>query len=259
MNDESAGPDGSPGPFHAGAGGRGSSGDSGQPGASGHAAGSSPAGAGGRGSPGDFGVSGGPGASGGAAALPVTPPGAASGAQHPGAGPAFDVDQLAGLVYERLSDRLGHRGARPGDMPPVEEAIALREQAPELYDLWLRIAQERAETGNYVQRAPYEVPERLAQSGRPRALSALLVVLAFCGYLAWLGGPGPYIAGLIAVLDLIVMLGLFFGLRPEHLSSDPRHPRRRRLTLSACGRLRPTSAPGRRRRRPARAATAPSG
>ena len=79
-----------------------------------------------------------------------------------------------------------------------------------------------------MQRAPYEVPERLAQSGRPRALSAMIVVLGFCSYLAWLGGPGPYIGGLIAILDLLIMLCLFFGLRPDQLSETGR-PRKRRL------------------------------
>jgi hypothetical protein len=100
----------------------------------------------------------------------------------------------------------------------LDQAITLREQAPELYDLWLKIAQEKAATANYVDRAPYEIPERLAQAGRPRALGALIVVLSFCGYLAWLGGPGPYIGGLIAIIDLTAMLGIFFGLRPDRLS-----------------------------------------
>ena len=103
----------------------------------------------------------------------------------------------------------------------LDQAITLRDQAPELYDLWLKIAQEKAATANYVDRAPYEIPERLAQAGRPRALGALIVVLSFCGYLAWLGGPGPYIGGLIALVDLAAMLGIFFGLRPDRLS-EPR-------------------------------------
>ena len=123
-----------------------------------------------------------------------------------------------------------------GGIPSVEQAIALREQAPELYDLWLRIAQEKAATASYVERAPYEVPERLAQSGRPRALGALIIVLSFCGYLAWLGGPGPYIAGIIAILDLGVMFGMFFGLRPERLpeaSRLDRGDRRERRLLAA--------------------------
>jgi hypothetical protein len=109
----------------------------------------------------------------------------------------------------------------------VEQAIALRDQAPEMYDLWLRIAQEKAATASYVERAPYEVPERLAQAGRPRALGALVIVLSFCGYLAWLGGPGPYIGGLIAILDLGIMFGMFFGLRPERLPDAGRLPHRR--------------------------------
>lgn len=109
------------------------------------------------------------------------------------------------------------------DTPAADQAVALRDQAPELYELWLRIARERAATANYVERAPYEVPERLAQAGRPRALGALIIVLAFCGYLAWLGGPGPYIGGLIALVNLGAMVGIFFGLSPERLSG--RRPR----------------------------------
>ncbi len=86
-----------------------------------------------------------------------------------------------------------------------------------------------AATENYVDRAPYEIPERLAASGRPRALGALIIVLSFCGYLAWLGGPGPYIGGLIAVLDLGAMFGMFFGLRPEGLPDTKRADRKRLL------------------------------
>jgi hypothetical protein len=146
----------------------------------------------------------------------------------------------AAEIADEVMDRIGrHVPGQPGQQaanPSIEQAIALREQAPEMYDLWLRIAKEKAATANYVERAPYEVPERLAQSGRPRALGALVIVLAFCGYLAWLGGPGPYIAGLIAILDLGVMFGMFFGLRPEQLP-DPqereRRPQQRRRRLLA--------------------------
>lgn len=169
---------------------------------------------------------------------PATRPSAhpATTAPPDGTAPPLDIDQIASQVYERIGDKLDHRPDPAQDTPPAERAIMLRDKAPELYDLWLKIAQEKAATSNYVQRAPYEVPERLAQSGRPRALSAMIVVLAFCGYLASLGGPGPYIGGLIAVLDLLVMLALFFGLRPDHLTESGR-PRKRRLIRAApCGR-----------------------
>jgi hypothetical protein len=174
----------------------------------------------------------------GTAAAPPAP--SAGRAAGPGAtappdatAPPLDIDQIASQVYERIGDKMDHRPDTDQDTPPAEQAIMLRDKAPELYDLWLKIAQEKAATSNYVQRAPYEVPERLAQSGRPRALSAMIVVLAFCGYLASLGGPGPYIGGLIAILDLLVMLALFFGLRPDHLTDSSR-PRKRRLIRGTC-------------------------
>jgi hypothetical protein len=148
--------------------------------------------------------------------------------------------EIADAVLDRIGDKVADGRKATDSRPPqadivsVEQAIALREQAPEMYDLWLKIAKDRAATANYVDRAPYEVPERLAQSGRPRALGALIIVLSFCGYLAWLGGPGPYIGGLIAILDLGVMFGMFFGLRPERLpdpqETERRPPPRRRLT-----------------------------
>lgn len=154
----------------------------------------------------------------GSAGLAAEPPASAG----PGS-PGLDLDRLASLVSERMAEP---------EIPSAEQAVLLREKAPELYDLWLRIAQDKAETDNYVHRAPYEVPERLAHSGRPRALGAMIVVLAFCGYLASLGGPGPYIGGVIALLDLLIMLMLFFGLRPEHLAETGRARKHR---LSACG------------------------
>jgi hypothetical protein len=174
------------------------------------------------------------GATGAGPAVPA-PASSAGPAAHPagtappdGTTPPLDIDQIASQVYERIGDKMDHHPDTAQDTPPAEQAIMLRDKAPELYDLWLKIAQEKAATSNYVQRAPYEVPERLAQSGRPRALSAMIVVLAFCGYVASLGGPGPYIGGLIAILDLLVMLALFFGLRPDHLTDSGR-PRKRRL------------------------------
>jgi hypothetical protein len=59
-------------------------------------------------------------------------------------------------------------------------------------------------------------------------------VLSFCGYLAWLGGPGPYIGGLVAILDLAAMIGVFFGLRPDRLA-EPRQPGRKPLAPPIVG------------------------
>jgi hypothetical protein len=142
--------------------------------------------------------------------------------------PPAQNNQAAGLQAEPAAPE-------QATLTSVEQTIALREQAPEMYDLWLKIAKDKAATANYVQRAPYEVPERLAHSGRPRALGALVIVLSFCGYLAWLGGPGPYIGGLIALADLIVMFGMFFGLRPERLPDQQDTPESQRRLLACPG------------------------
>ena len=141
-----------------------------------------------------------------------------------------DVDRIANIVVARIENKLEQHLHLPMEMPSVEQAEALREKAPELYHLWLRIAGQKADTESYVERAPYQVPERLARGGRPWALGALLIVLAFCGYVASLGGAGPYIGGIIAALDLIAMLGLFFGFRPEDASSLSKRRRNRSLS-----------------------------
>ncbi len=84
-----------------------------------------------------------------------------------------DVDRIANIVVARIENKLEQHLHLPMEMPSVEQAEALREKAPELYHLWLRIAGQKADTESYVERAPYQVPERLARGGRPWALGAL--------------------------------------------------------------------------------------
>ncbi len=104
---------------------------------------------------------------------------------------SVDVDRIANIVVARIENKLEQHLHLPMEMPSVEQAQALREKAPEIYHAWLKIAEDKALTESYVERAPYEVPERLARSGRPWAFGALFLVLAFCGYVASLGGAGP--------------------------------------------------------------------
>lgn len=125
------------------------------------------------------------------------------------------VDQLASLVFAKIENRLEHHLHTQMEMPSAEQAKRLREDAPEVYKAWIDIARQKADTEAYIQRAQYEVPERLARTGRPWGLVALVCVLGFCAYLASLGGAAVYLAGVVAALDLVAMMGLFFGFRPE--------------------------------------------
>ena len=86
------------------------------------------------------------------------------------------VEQIASLVIARIENRLEHHLHTQMEMPSAEQAATLRERAPEVYEAWIHITRQKAETEAYVQRAQYEVPERLAQSGRPWAFGALRVM-----------------------------------------------------------------------------------
>jgi hypothetical protein len=131
--------------------------------------------------------------------------------------PQGEIEKTANIVFARIEHKLGRHLHFPTEMPKADEVAELREKAPEFYTTWLDIARERAQTENYVQRAPYEIPERLAKSGRRWGLTALIVVLGFCAFAMSRGGVAVYFGGIIAVLDLLLlaMVGLFFGENPS--------------------------------------------
>jgi hypothetical protein len=68
---------------------------------------------------------------------PATRPSAhpATTAPPDGTAPPLDIDQIASQVYERIGDKVDHRPDPAQDTPPAEQAIMLRDKAPELYDL----------------------------------------------------------------------------------------------------------------------------
>jgi hypothetical protein len=133
-----------------------------------------------------------------------------------------EVEQIANLVFARIENKLEQHLHTQMELPSADQAAELREKAPELYQEWIRIAGIKADTEAFTQRAQYEVPERLARTGRPWAFAALVIVLGFCGYVMTFGGAAVYIAGIIAALDLVTMLSLFMGFRPELLDSARR-------------------------------------
>jgi hypothetical protein len=137
------------------------------------------------------------------------------------------VERIANLVVARVENKLEQHLHTQMELPSADQAAELREKAPELYQAWIDIARQKADTESYVQRAQYEVPSTLARTGRPWALGALFLVLGLCGYIASLGGAGLYIAGILAAIDLISMLGLFMGMRPELESSGEKEKRKR--------------------------------
>ena len=141
-----------------------------------------------------------------------------------------EVEQIASLVFARIENKLEQHLHTQMEMPASQQAAELRDKAPEVYQAWIDIARQKADTEAYIQRAQYEVPERLARTGRPWAISALVLVLGFCGYVASLGGAGIYVARSIVppwtwrrclVFSLVFDLARIFGSAlPKNLVSS---------------------------------------
>lgn len=134
--------------------------------------------------------------------------------------PPEGVDRLVAVVMARIENRLEQHLHLPSELPPIEQAIEMREKTPELYELWLNLAKTRGETSAYVARAPYEEPSRAARQGRPWALVALFAVLGFCAYLASLGTTGTVMGGIIGALDLVGILAVFAGVNAPRPSEN---------------------------------------
>src|SRR5260370_27851611 len=100
-------------------------------------------------------------------------PGQAPSPRQPEAGAA----EIAEAVVDRIGDKVADSRGQPGDIPSVSPAIALRDHAPQMYDLSLKIAQDKAATANDFERAPHEGPEPLARAALPRARCAPLTPL----------------------------------------------------------------------------------
>jgi len=103
----------------------------------------------------------------------------------------------------------------PMAVPSADEAAALKEKAPEAYELWLKLAEKKANDDAALERLPYDHPLTLARRGQWFGIVALITVLGFCGYLVSRGGGAVYLAGALAALDLVAIIGTFMAIRSE--------------------------------------------
>jgi hypothetical protein len=137
--------------------------------------------------------------------------------------PAIDIPPQIEIVLARLEQRFEQRIEHlhaPMPVPSAEEAGALRDRAPELYDLWLALTEKRADDESYMQRAAYDHPLILAKRGQWFALATLCGVLVLCAILASQGTGGKYVAGALAALDLAAIIGTFMASRDGRDGSD---------------------------------------
>ena len=129
------------------------------------------------------------------------------------------ADRVIALVLQKIDQKIEQRIEHlhmPLMVPSAAEAAALKDQAPEVYDLWLRLAEKKADGDAELQRLPFAHPLQLAKRGQWFGLTGLVATLGFCAYLASLGGAAEYVAGVIAAIDLVSMVGVFMkGQSPD--------------------------------------------
>jgi hypothetical protein len=94
----------------------------------------------------------------------------------------------------------------PLALPPADEAAALKAGAPEIYDLWIELARKNADNDAEIRRLPFEHSFKIGKRGQYFSAFTVLVIFAFCGYLASLGGAGPYIGGVLGTFNFVALL-----------------------------------------------------
>ena len=118
------------------------------------------------------------------------------------------AERLFALVLAKVEQKIEHQHL-PVPLPSAEEAAALKNQAPEVYDLWIRLADKKAQDEAALERLPFEHAFTLSKRAQNFGFLGLLVILGFCGYLASLGGGVQYLAGVIGALDIVAIIGAF--------------------------------------------------
>ena len=97
------------------------------------------------------------------------------------------AEKIAAIVLARIDQRIEHLHM-PMAVPDARQAAALKEQAPEVYEMWLDLVRKRADDESAMQRASVDHPLELAKRGQWFGLAAMVALLLFCGYLASFGG-----------------------------------------------------------------------
>jgi uncharacterized membrane protein len=125
------------------------------------------------------------------------------------------VEQLVNVVLAKIEQRFEQHLHVPIYMPDVDELADMRERTPEAYEAWVRMTEQRSATENHMDRAEYDQPFQIAVRGQRYGVVALILVLAFCGYLASLGTAGTIVGGILATIDIVTLIAQLMGNKPE--------------------------------------------
>lgn len=101
-------------------------------------------------------------------------------------------------------------------LPDPKELAHLRDDAPEIYDLYLKAVEAAIEDESYTRRAPFEIPDRFTRRGQYLGFISVLASLGVVAYAIYTNHP--LIAGIIGALNLVALAAVFVA--PDRASKS---------------------------------------
>lgn len=101
-------------------------------------------------------------------------------------------------------------------LPDPKELAELRNDAPEIYDLYLKAVETAIEDESYTRRAPFEIPDRFTRRGQYLGFVSVLASLGVVAYAIHAGHT--LIAGIIGALNLVALAAVFMA--PDRASKE---------------------------------------
>lgn len=95
----------------------------------------------------------------------------------------------------------------PMIFPETEKLREMRENLPEVYQIYLDAAKSDVKSTEIERTAPYLVPDRYARRGQTYGLIATVLVLILVGYCVYAGST--ILAGIFGTIDLIALVAVF--------------------------------------------------
>lgn len=104
----------------------------------------------------------------------------------------------------------------PVVLPDTKELARLRDDAPEIYDTYLKAVQSAIEDESYTRRAPFEIPDKFTRRGQYLGFASVLAALGVVTYAIYMGYA--LTAGIIGALNLVTLAAVFAA--PDRASND---------------------------------------
>ncbi|QQU24942.1 hypothetical protein [Corynebacterium ulcerans] len=149
-------------------------------------------------------------------ASPETPAASSQNQYQPAAPPSFSADELREnpILLAQVTAYLQENHLHlPLLTPDLDEMTRMRKDTPELYQAYVKAINAQIDADHKARTLPYVEPGTIAKRGQIFGLIAVVAVLVFCAYLAFLGHVIS--ASIIAAFDLVALASVFASGKDE--------------------------------------------